>query len=356
VRRQTDGWARGSDCTANRRAAGLLIALVCLAGIALPAQQAPDTTRPTFEAWLDGVREDARSRGLSDTVVDEALRGVERQDIVLERDLMQAEFTLSFDRYLTQRLAPKTVRTGRQMATRHRALLRAVSAKYGVAPSVIVAIWGVESNFGRFSGVRPTIAVLATLGYESRRAEFFRGQLIDALTILDRGDIDLLRLKGSWAGAMGQVQFMPSSYLRFAVDEDGDGRRDIWTSHADIFGSIANYLREHGWTAGVRWGREVRVPATADAAVRAAVTPRESNCRAARELSAPLPVSRWRSLGVRGADGGALPSSELPASLLQAGSRTLLVYGNYDALLEYNCANTYAVGVGLLADRIAQGR
>lgn len=339
-----------------KRTAVLVLAVVCLAGIAFSAQESPGTTRPPFEAWLDGVREDARARGLSDTVVDEALRGVQRQDVVLERDRTQAEFTLSFDGYLTQRLAPKTVRTGRRMATRHRALLRAVSAKYGVDPSVIVAIWGVESNFGRFSGVRPTIAVLATLGYESRRAEFFRGQLLDALTILDRGDIDLLRLKGSWAGAMGQVQFMPSSYLRFAVDEDGDGRRDIWTSHADVFGSIANYLREHGWTAGVRWGREVRVPATADAAVRAAVTPRESTCRAARELSAPLPVSRWRSLGIRRADGGALPSTELPASLLQAGSRTLLVYGNYDVLLEYNCANTYAVGVGLLADRIAQGR
>jgi membrane-bound lytic murein transglycosylase B len=312
--------------------------------------------RPTFEAWLDGVREDARARGLADAVVAEALRGVERQEVVLQRDRAQAEFTLSFDRYLTQRLAPKTVRTGRRMMARHRALLRAVAAKHGVDPSVIVAIWGVESNFGRFSGVRPTIAVLVTLGYESRRAEFFRGELLDALAILDRGDIELSRLKGSWAGALGQVQFMPSSYLRYAVDEDGDGRRDIWSSPPDIFGSIANYLREHGWTPGVRWGRAVRVPAAAEAAVRAAVTPRESSCSAERALSAPLPLSRWRSLGVRRADGGPLPAGELPASLLNAGRRTLLVYGNYDALLEYNCANTYAVGVGLLADRLAAGR
>jgi membrane-bound lytic murein transglycosylase B len=285
--------------------------------------------------------------------VADALRGVEPQPVVLERDRSQAEFTLSFDRYLQQRLTPKTVRTGRDMAKRHRALLAAVSARYGVEPAILVAIWGVESNFGRFSGVRPTIPVLATLGYDSRRAVFFRGQLLDALTILDRGHIDLPRLRGSWAGALGQVQFMPGSYLQYAVDEDGDGRRDIWSSHADIFGSIANYLKAHGWRPAERWGREVRVPDAAVAAIDAAATPRESGCRATRQLSVPRPLSAWRALGMRRADGGALPASEVQASLLRAGRRTFLVYPNYDALLGYNCANTYAVGVGMLADRIA---
>src|SRR5690606_31815487 len=142
---------------------------------------------------------------------------------------------------------PGTVRTARRMMARHRTLLRKVSARYGVDPRILVAIWGLESSFGRFTGTRPTIPVLATLAWDGRRGEFFRNQLFDALTILDRGDIELGRLKGSWAGAMGQVQFMPSSYLAWAEDFDGDGRKDIWTSLPDIFASIANYLKGHGW-------------------------------------------------------------------------------------------------------------
>ena len=185
-----------------------------------------------------------------------------------------------------------------------------VSATYHVPASVVVSVWALESNLGRFAGVRPTIATLATLAWEGRRGPFFRAQLLDALRIVDRGDIELARLKGSWAGAMGQVQFMPSSYLQYAVDFDGDGRRDIWSSPADVFASIANYLRERGWTDARGWGREVRLPADA-AAIDAAAPRRTEGCRAEQETTVPLPIERWRELGVRTARARAAPGHRL---------------------------------------------
>jgi membrane-bound lytic murein transglycosylase B len=215
-----------------------------------------------------------------------------------------------------------------------------------------VAVWGLESNFGRFSGVRPTIQALATLAWEGRRGDFFRGELMNALEIVDRGYIGLDQLRGSWAGAMGQPQFMPSSYLEWAQDFDDDGDRDIWRSEADVFASIANYLREHGWVPDFTWGREVRLPASGLDAVHATVGMREQGCRAERELTNRLPLAGWHDLGVRTAAGGALPNVALEASLLNSGKRSYLVYRNYEALLEYNCAHSYALAVALLADRI----
>jgi len=267
---------------------------------------------------------------------------------------MQPELTLPLDRYLARRLTRQTVVTARQASSRHAALLRQVSAKYGIPPSIIIAVWGLESNFGRFSGVRPTIPTLATLAYQTPRAAFFRAELLDALTILDHGYIDLAQLKGSWAGAMGQAQFMPSSYLKYAEDFDGDGRRDIWNSEADVFASIANYLKTHGWSAGQRWGRAVRVPAGAATRISEAAPLRLEGCDAARQLTQPLPLTRWRQLGVRLSGGQALPKSEIPASLLRIDKRSFLVYPNYEAFLAYNCANAYALSVGLLSDRLAR--
>jgi membrane-bound lytic murein transglycosylase B len=350
-----------NECDAERpvvpkppTAAVLLLALCATSAGQVPAGDPPTAAGgPTFAEWLAVVREEAIARGVRPDVAAAALDGVERIDVVLERDRAQAEFVLTLDGYLARRLSPTTVRSARQHYARHRALLRRVAARFGVEPHVLVAIWGLESNFGRFGGVRPTIPVLATLGYETRRAEFFRGQLIDALRILDRGDIELAQMKGSWAGAMGQPQFMPGSYLTYAVDFDGDGRRDIWSSHADVFGSIANYLSQNGWKKGERWGREVTISDKAAARITDTVALRESGCRATRELSAPLPLSHWRRLGVRLRNGGPLPRAALDASLLRAGPRSFLVYRNYDALLAYNCANSYGVSVGMLSDRIA---
>jgi membrane-bound lytic murein transglycosylase B len=244
------------------------------------------------------------------------------------------------------------VNGARNAAASHRALLQKVEAKYGVPRGVLVAIWGLESNFGQFTGIRPTIAALATLAYDPRRSTLFRNELFDALTILDKGLVTPESLRGSWAGAMGQPQFMPSSFLRHAVDFDADGRIDIWTSEADVLGSIANYLSSTGWTKGGRWGREVRISREVMARIDRSVPMRPSGCRAHRENTVARPLVEWRKLGVRLASGAALPVAKIEASLVRGQRRHFLVYDNYTALLDYNCSNAYAVSVGVLSDRI----
>ena len=274
--------------------------------------------------------------------------------MVTERDRTQPERTLSLDQYLKRRLDKKMVKTAREMAKRHATLLKKVSADYGVPPSVLVAVWGLESNFGRFSGVRPTIAALATLAYDNRRASMFRQELFSALEILDKGDIDLPEMRGSWAGAMGQPQFMPSSYLRYAVDYDRDGRRDIWGSQPDVFASIANFLKHGGWTTGKGWGRAVALPrgAAKVAKLEAAAPLRAVGCEAMRQMTEGLALSKWRALGVTGTSGTALPSSDAVASLVHAGARSFLVTTTTRCCFRYNCAHAYALAVGLLADKI----
>jgi membrane-bound lytic murein transglycosylase B len=237
------------------------------------------------------------------------------------------------------------------MRDTHRPVLEKVAAAYKVPPHVLIAVWGLESNFGRFSGVRPLMPTLATLAYDDRRGAMFRSQLFDALTILDAGHIELPRLKGSWAGAMGQPQFMPSSYLKYAVDFDGDGRRDIWSSQPDVFASIGNYLATNGWVAGQTWGRSVTLPK--DTTTFAQDAPlRMAGCRAVKELTEPRPLARWQALGVRTAEGAALPLADIMASLLRTDSGAYLVYPNYEALLSYNCAHAYAMAVARLSDRV----
>ena len=311
-------------------------------------------TRPSFSEFLAGIRTEALSRGIRQDIVDSALNVEEPLPIVIERDRAQAEAVLSLETYLARRLTAKRIRLGREMLARHRELVERVAAHYGVPARIIIAIWGVESEFGRLSGIRPTIAALATLAWDPRRSSFFRGELFDALDILNRGDIDLARLKGSWAGAMGQAQFMPSSYLKFAEDFDGDGRRDIWTDTADVFASIANYLKGHGWVANETWGREVIATPEAARQIARDVGHRAGTCQATRDMTVALPLERWQALGVRVPGGGRLPAADLEASLVSGATRRFLVYRNYDALLEYNCANAYALGVALLAERIAE--
>ena len=333
--------------------AALLITTLLLTQGAPSAPRAPSApSAPSFPAFLETLREEALLRGISQGVVDRALTGLEPSPTVIQRDQTQAEIVLTVDQYIERRLTRPVVRTARQMALKHRALLSDVSRKYGVPSRVLVAVWGLESNFGRFSGVRPTIQALATLAWEGRRGEFFRGELMNALEILDRGYIGLDQMRGSWAGAMGQPQFMPSSYLKWAQDFDRDGNRDIWSSEADVFASIANYLSEHGWAADRTWGREVRLAGTGLDALRETVGMRSEGCRAEREMTEPLPLGKWHALGVRTAAGGVLPKADLEASLLHTGKRTYLVYPNYQALLDYNCAHSYALAVALLADQI----
>jgi membrane-bound lytic murein transglycosylase B len=306
-----------------------------------------------FEEWLAAVRAEALASGISQRTVEAALGSLERLPVVVERDRTQAELTLTLDQYLARRLPARVVRSAREMATRHRPDLQRAAASYGVPRPFIVAIWGLESNFGRFQGVRPTVATLATLAYDGRRKTLFRDELFAALRILDTGEVQPEALRGSWAGAMGQTQFMPSSYLKWAVDADADGRRDIWTSRPDIFGSIANYLKAHGWTPGERWGREVRLNDRTAARVAAAVPMRLAGaCQAVRDMTEARPLSAWRELGVTQKNGTALPHADIAASLVRVDTHRFLVYGNYEALLAYNCAHTYALSVAFLADRV----
>ena len=318
------------------------------------AAQLPDATRPSFSEWIAGVGAEALTRGIRQDIVDATLGNIpEPLSIVIERDRTQAETVLPLEKYIAQRLTAKVLKAGREAQARHRALLAEVGARYGVPTRIMMGIWGLESNFGRFSGVRPTVSALATLAWDPRRSAFFRGELFSALEILNRGDIDLAHMRGSWAGAMGQPQFMPSSYLQFAEDFDGDGRKDIWSTPGDVFASIANYLRGHGWVAELTWGREVQVTADVARRVTNVVGRRNGSCQAVRDMTVALPMDRWQELGVRLPSGKALPTAAPDASLVSGGTRHFLVYANYDALLGYNCAHSYALSAGLLGDALA---
>ena len=311
-----------------------------------------ETPRPQFPEFVDKLKAQALAKGVSAATIEAALGGLEPLEVVVERDRTQAETVLTVDQYLQRRLTRAFVRAAAEQHRAHRRSLAEISKKYGFPSRVIVAIWGMESNFGRFTGTRPTVQALATLAWDGRRGAFFTAELMDALLILDKGYIELERMKGSWAGAMGQAQFMPSSYLAHAQDYDGDGRRDIWSTLPDVFASIANYMKAYGWVEGEAWGREVRLPKGGFAPLVQEVGLRPTGCRASREMSVAQPLARWQALGVRTVSGGALPKVDRDASLLNAGSKTYLVYRNYDALLGYNCAHAYALAVALLSDRI----
>ncbi|HET6519421.1 MAG TPA: lytic murein transglycosylase [Geminicoccaceae bacterium] len=321
---------------------GLAVLLPLAAAMAAPPS--PALARD-FAAWLEDFRDDALARGIRRETLDRALADVAPIPRVVELDRNQPERRFTFEEYRQRVLTPARIDQGRERFRRHRELLERVSAEYGVPPQVIVALWGIESSYGQSTGGYPVIASLATLAFDGRRAEFFRGELLNALTILDRGEIAPQDMTGSWAGAMGQSQFMPSSYLRSAVDFDGDGRRDIWTSLPDVFASMANYLARAGWERGYIWGRRVQAPGDLPAAA------------VGLEVRKPLP--EWRRLGVRRADGGALPAADIPASLVRPdgadGARAYLAYHNFRVLLNWNRSTYFALAVGELADLIRDG-
>jgi membrane-bound lytic murein transglycosylase B len=334
----------------------LLAAALCLG---LPQIAAAQGAAPqSFDAWLNGVREEGLKRGISKATLDSALTGLTPIERVIKLDRRQPEFVQTFRQYIDKRVNSWRIETGRERYTTHAALLKEVGKRFGVQPRFIVALWGIETNFGRHTGGFSVVRALATLAFDGRRSAYFRKELFNALTIIDQGHVSASDMKGSWAGAMGQSQFMPSSFLSYAVDYDGDGRRDIWGTTADVFASAANYLAKSGWLDDQTWGREVKLPdgfATRIDEFMPKSRPR--GCRALSKLSVEKKLSEWQALGVRRVDGSALPARDLEASLVVPdgpGGPAYLVYRNFRTTLRWNCSVSFAAAVGILADRIAR--
>jgi membrane-bound lytic murein transglycosylase B len=323
----------------GRRLTAIVLPLLFLAtGYATAA----DAQEEDFAAWLTDFRQAALSEGISSETLDAVLPGLTFRARVVELDRRQPEGTLTYAEYLSRVLPPARVNRGKRLLRKHRALLTETGDAYGVQPRFIVALWGIESDFGRVTGGFPVLDSLATLAFDGRRGEFFRGQLLEALRIVDDGHIQPDKMLGSWAGAMGQSQFMPSSFQQFAVDHDGDGRRDIWGTLPDVFASAANYLAKAGWKHDQTWGRQVRLPEGLDLDLKGL------------EVTKSLP--EWQALGVRRSNGEDLPTRQLTASLILPGGPggpAFLTYPNYRVLLKWNRSHYFATTVGQFANLLA---
>jgi membrane-bound lytic murein transglycosylase B len=316
------------------RRGGALAAFIVAVMPGLAAAQQVD-----FATWKKALRAEVVGKGIRGETFDKAFVNVAPIKRVIELDRRQPEFTLTFDQYFSRVVPKRRVLTGRKKLAENIEILTEIGKKYGVQPRFIVAFWGVETDFGRLDGGFSVVAALATLAHDGRRSKFFRGELIRAIRILDQGHITPERMKGSWAGAMGNFQFMPSSFENFAVDYDGDGKRDIWRNKKDAFASAANYLSKSGWKDDQTWGRRIALPSRFDQKLIG--------------LKVRKKMSEWQALGVRKVDGTALPKRELTASLVQAKrGPVFLVYNNYRVILKWNRSTFFAVAVGTLAERI----
>lgn len=295
----------------------------------------------SFDDWRTGFREQALGKGIDARVFDNAFAGVTPDPAVIAADRSQPEFTRPVWEYLDGALSSQRVGKGRQLLRQHAATLQRIEDIYGVDRQALVAIWGMESNFGQIMGDKPVIRSLATLAYEGRRPQFAQEQLLAALDILQHGDVQPARMLGSWAGAMGQTQFIPTTYNTHAVDFDGDGRRDIWGSSADALASAAHYLQASGWRKGQRWGFEVKLPQGFDCA------------QADADIRKPL--AEWRQMGIVGIPAG--NESDSAYLLLPAGYRgpAFLVLNNFRSILKYNNSSSYALAIGLLGERLQGG-
>jgi len=312
-----------------------------------PAASAPSPAEASlperFAAWVGAFRANAAGAGIDDVTLQAAFDDVRYLPRVIELDRAQPEFTRTVWDYVDAVVSPQRVARGRDKLQQVRIPAAIAAARYGVPPAILVAIWGIETNYGEFTGTTPTIDALATLGFDGRREAWARSELMAALKILQSGDIPRAQMIGSWAGAMGQTQFLPSTFLAYAVDADGDGHRDIWGSATDVLASTANHLVGSGWRTGESWGAEVRLPAGFDVG-RADGQTRQSS-------------AQWAAEGVRAVDGAALPELDEAAIALPAGARgpAFLLGPNFRAILGYNNSLNYALAVSLLAQRIDGG-
>lgn len=298
----------------------------------------------SFDQWLSGVKQEAARKGISERTIDLALNNVKPIPRVIELDRKQPEGRMTFGEYYNKVISTQRINTGRNMYRKHRTELEKAAQKYGVPANYIVALWGIETSYGDNTGGFSVIPALATLAHDGRRSDFFRRELMNALKIIDQGHISAHSMKGSWAGAMGQNQFMPSSFHAFAVDGNGDGKRNIWGSLPDVFASTANYLSKSGWKEDERWGREVRVPQGLSSRLTG--------------LGTKKPLQEWKRMGITLPGGGPLPTApSIKASLVAPdglAGRTFLVYDNFRVIMKWNKSTYFATSVGLLADQIAR--
>jgi lytic murein transglycosylase len=309
------------------------------------AAAAPATDDPAFRAWIAGFRDRALAAGISPATFTRAFDGLDLNARVLDRDRNQAEFSRTLWEYLDTAVSSTRVRNGQEMRSEWRTTLGRIEERYRVEAEVVLAVWGLESAYGAARGSIPVVEAMASLAYDGRRQEFFEQQLIAALQIIDAGDTSPGNMTGSWAGAMGHTQFMPTSYLEFAQDFDGDGRRNIWSdTPVDALASTAHYLAEHGWVYGQPWGLEVRLPEGFD-------------YRLAGEQES-IGVAFWNNLGVRLVNGDPIPDHGRASILLPAGAEgvALVTFGNFRVIERYNPADAYVIAIGHLSDRIGGGR
>ena len=317
----------------------LLSTLVSVCAVLTPVYANANT--PTFAACVEGLKSSALQQGVSSATVDNVLGKARYIERVVDSDRAQPEFNTTFTTYHGQRVTDRRIDEGRKLLVTHRDLLARLQRETGVPPHYLLALWGLETNFGNYFGKLSIPDALTTLACDSRRSEFFGAELLATLKIIDAGDLDADELRGSWAGAIGHMQFMPTTYLAHAIDGDGDGRRDLFGSIEDALSSGGHYLQALGWQKGFRWGREVRLPAGFDYST-TGIEQRQS-------------LSEWASLGVMDAFGKRLPGLDLSAAIVLPTGATgpaFIIYDNFDIIMQWNRSQSYALAVGLLADRI----
>lgn len=316
------------------------MAVASCAALSFPAVSG--ASEKPFVVWVEDFKQEAQSKGISQSLLDEAFRDLAPNEQVIELDRRQPEGTMTFTQYKQRIVSQQRINEGRKKLKQHRALLERIGKQYGVQPRFIVALWGIETNYGTNTGNFDIVEALATLAYDGRRSEFFRKELLNALTIAQQGHVKIGEMRGSWAGALGQCQFMPSSFLAFAEDGNGDGKKDIWNTQQDVFASIANYLSKSGWNDDQTWGRRVRLPSGFDHSL--------GGSKVTRSLA------EWSKLGVRAEDGNALPQvAGINASLVFPGDddEAYLAYDNYKTVLKWNRSLYFATAVGILSDQLA---
>lgn len=298
-----------------------------------------------FPAYVEQLKQQARADGIRDATINAAFANVHFVDRVIKSDRNQLEKKITLDDYLTRVITPEKIEQARMQWQQYQPQLSPISDHSGVQSNYIVALWAMESHFGKIQGKEDVISALSTLAFEGRREAFFTKELMSSLKILDEGHVTVDELKGSWAGAMGQSQFMPSSYLRYGADGDGDGKIDIWQNTSDVFASTANYLKTEGWEAGGSWGREVKLPSTFDAALEGTKTDQGKT------------VAQWQKLGITLVDGTTLPASPQKAWIVipdDNQGRVFLVYNNFRTLMHWNRSYYFAISIGMMADAISQ--